>query len=237
LAYFYFEMSATLTQTGRRRRPKTGGRRAIVTTERVAEVGRRLGLPGLTVPAVAQELGVSATAVYRHVPNREALEVLVGESLLSELTLDDDATHDVRAHLVAFAEQLHDFALARPGVAAYLMRRFPRGPSGTALLGHEVEALAVRGYDDAAAIVLASSVATLALGQAVHQELRAHDPVDEEEALQALAAQPRLLAAAARLPQVDEDRRFHLLMTGVVDGLVAAMPPGLAVADLVGEER
>jgi AcrR family transcriptional regulator len=233
LAYFYFEMSTTLTTTGRRRRPKTGGRRAVVTTDRIAAVGCALGLPGLTVPAVASSLGVSATAVYRHVPNRDALEVLVGETLLEDLRLVDDPSHDVAAHLVAFAEQLRAFALGRPGMATYLMRRFPRGASGAGLLEHEVRALAARGYDDGTAIVLASAVATLALGQAAHHELRAAEPADDAAALEALATRPRLLEAAALLPQVDADRHFRVLMTGVVTGLVATMPAGVTVTEVL----
>jgi hypothetical protein len=159
---------------------------------------------------------------------------MVGEALLEELDLVDDPALGIGEHLVGFAEQLRGFAQDRPGMATYLMRRFPRGPSGARLLEHEVMALSRRGYDDAAAVVLASSVATVALGMVAQQELRASEPAPDRDAatLAALADHPRLLAAAARLPEVDARQHFRLLMTSVVSGLVAAAPPGATIEDL-----
>ena len=48
-------------------------------------MGRDLGMRRLSINGVAARLGVSATALYRHVEGRWELERLVGESLLAEL--------------------------------------------------------------------------------------------------------------------------------------------------------
>jgi hypothetical protein len=67
-------------------------------------------------------------------------------------------------------------------------------------------------------------------------ELRSDDPGDDSATLEALASRPRLLEAAAQLTAVDEDSQFHLLMTGVVDGLVTMLPPTAAIADVLSGE-
>lgn len=46
--------------------------------EALREAGLRIGLPSLSVSAVAGELGVSRAAIHRHVSGRRGLEDLVG---------------------------------------------------------------------------------------------------------------------------------------------------------------
>ena len=74
---------------------RTGGRPRLIAVDDVLRVGRELGMRRLSVNAVAAQLGVSATALYRHVESRWALERLVGESLLAELELSDDPDDDI----------------------------------------------------------------------------------------------------------------------------------------------
>ncbi|GAA1138275.1 TetR family transcriptional regulator [Ornithinicoccus hortensis] len=64
---------------------RVGGRPPRIDRADIVRAGRALGMAGLSVKAVAAELGVSATALYRHVDGRWGLERLVGESLLSDL--------------------------------------------------------------------------------------------------------------------------------------------------------
>ncbi|MFM9797423.1 TetR/AcrR family transcriptional regulator, partial [Streptomyces turgidiscabies] len=59
-------------------RRKTGGRQAQITVADIEREGLRLGLPNLTVNGVATALGVSPTALYRHVDGKLGLEELVG---------------------------------------------------------------------------------------------------------------------------------------------------------------
>ncbi|MDT5219327.1 MAG: hypothetical protein QOF15_1432, partial [Mycobacterium sp.] len=79
---------------------RAGGRPRLISLDDVLRVGRELGMRRLSVNAVAAQLGVSATALYRHVESRWALERLVGESLLAELELFDDADDDTEQQLL-----------------------------------------------------------------------------------------------------------------------------------------
>ncbi|MBW4718337.1 TetR/AcrR family transcriptional regulator [Saccharothrix obliqua] len=195
-------------------RVKTGGRTALVSPGSIVEAGRRIGLADLSVQAVAHELGVSTTAVYRRVPSRDALETLVGESILADLEPVDVPGEPVAEHLLRFAGRLREFALAHRGVAAYLLRAFPRGPSGGRLLAAEVAALGRRGYPPDAAAVLAGAVAAIALGLVAGEEVR----VSGE-----MAGVP---------PGMGAERYFRLLVTSAVDGLLTRLPPGRSVDGL-----
>ncbi|MEV6522725.1 TetR/AcrR family transcriptional regulator [Longispora sp. NPDC051575] len=222
--------------------PKSGGRTATFAMEDVVAAGVRIGLANLTVQGVARALGVSSAAIYRHVPGRLALERLVGETILADLDLPDDPALPARAHLLAFAVDLRRFALAHPGTAGYLQRLFPRGPSGGRLLEAQIAALGPRGFDPAAATVLCSSTAMIALGLTANDEARAAQTADDpagteaeiQEALALLAASPVLREAHLALPRLTPDEYFAVLMGAVVDGLLLNLPPGRPVAALTG---
>ncbi|NUP67173.1 MAG: TetR/AcrR family transcriptional regulator [Nonomuraea sp.] len=210
---------------------KTGGRTAGFTLDDVVAAGRDLGLPELTVQGVADALGVTTAAVYRHVPSRSALESLVGEAILADLTLVDDPSEPAVAHLAGFAAQLRSFTLAHPGSAAYLQRLFPRGPSGVRLLEHQITALGARGYDPAAATVLSSAVATVTLGVTIAEQERAAllESRAADEALAAMAGSVLVQQALAGIPAHTPEDYFVLLITATAEGLVAQLPPGRPV--------
>src|SRR4051812_42055290 len=130
---------------------RPGGRPPLIAVEDIVRVGRQLGMRRLSINAVAAQLGVSATALYRHVESRWELERLVGESLLAQLELREDPTEGVECHLHSFALQMWRFVVDHPGLAAYLQVLFPRGDAGTRLMVAEVEALSRRGYSADAA--------------------------------------------------------------------------------------
>ncbi|GAA3549919.1 TetR family transcriptional regulator [Nonomuraea rosea] len=213
---------------------KTGGRTATFTLRDVVDAGVRIGLTELSMQGVADALGVTTAAVYRHVPSRSALEVHVGEAILGTLTLVDDPAESASAHLVGFGAQLRRFTLGHPGTAQYLQRLFPRGPSGIRLLEHQIIALGRRGYDPAAATVLSSAIATMTIGVTVsEQERAAHlESQSIEDALAVMAASPLVRQAMAGLPEHTPEDYFVLMLTAAAEGLVAQLPPGRPVSDL-----
>lgn len=218
---------------------RASGRRPLIHVDDIVRVGRELGMARLSVSAVAVELGVSATALYRHVRGRWELERMVGESILAELELRDDPAHDTARHLLSFGGQLRAFVLAYPGLASYLQVLFPRGDAGARLLADEVAALGRRGYATDAAIVLSGAVASLAIGSAAAQERAAEAAastgyVDERDAVTAqLAQDSRFGGAHTTLPPVTVEDFARLVLTAAIRGLVAAAPPGRPVAEVV----
>jgi AcrR family transcriptional regulator len=223
---------------------RQGGRPPLIALDDVVRAGRELGMQRLSINAVAVRLGVSATALYRHVESRWALERLVGESLLADLDLRDDPTADVEAHLLSFALQLRDFTAEHPGLAAYLQVLFPRGDAGARLLATEVEALSRRGYAADAAMVLGSAVATLAISLAAREENNANATggdqatgfaVERDAAAERLAGDARLGAAHVGLPPVSDSEFVRLLLAASIRGLVAEISPGRPIGEIVAE--
>ncbi|WP_236976810.1 MULTISPECIES: TetR/AcrR family transcriptional regulator [Mycobacterium] len=221
---------------------RVGGRPALIAVDDVVRVGRELGLRRLSVNAVAARLGVSATALYRHVESRWELERLVGESLLAELELRDDPDDGIEGHLLSFGLQLWHYTVEHPGLASYLQVLFPRGDAGVRLLVTEVDALSRRGYAEEAAIVLSSAVATLAISLAAREESNTSttggDQADrfaaERDAVaQRLAGHPRLGAAHGVLPELASAEYVRLLLAASIKGLVGEIPPGRPITEVV----
>lgn len=223
---------------------RTGGRPALIAVDDIVRVGRELGMRRLSVTAVAAQLGVSATALYRHVENRWALENLVGESLLAELDLVEKPDDGVEQHLLSFGLQLWQFTVEHPGLASYFQVLFPRGDTGMRLLVAEVDALGRRGYAHDAAIVLASAVATLAISLAAREESNASttggDQADRfaaerDAASRRLAADAHLGEAHVALPELSSAQYVRLLLAASVRGLVGEIPPGRPIKEVVAD--
>ncbi|MEV0733828.1 hypothetical protein [Polymorphospora sp. NPDC050346] len=200
-------------------------------------------MDALSVKAVAVELGVSPTALYRYVDGRWALEQLVGESILAELTLTDDPSHGIERHLLSFALQLRAFTHVHPGIASYLQTLFPRGDSGRRVLADEVAALVRRGYAPDAAIVVCGAVASMTIALAASEEVSIAaekedaDGLDRERlsAVTHLAVDDRLGPAHLALPQFARPEYVRLLLTGAIRGLVHVAPPGRPVHEIVAD--
>jgi AcrR family transcriptional regulator len=80
------------------------GRPSKIDRDRIVDVGVALGLDGLSMQAVADELGVSAGALYGHVSDLAELTGLVGERLRSEVERQLHTASDWRGWLREFAQ-------------------------------------------------------------------------------------------------------------------------------------
>lgn len=216
--------------------PRIGGRPRQIETADIVRVGRDIGLRSLSMSAVAERLGVSSTALYRHVDGRWDLERLVGESILADLSLADDPAHDAAQHLLSAGLQLRSFVLRHPGLAKYVQTLFPRGESGRRLLAMEAEALGRRGYATDAAIVLSSAVASIAIGYAATEDVQRERAegrrTHEEDALAGLLADARLGEAQRALPDVDADEYVRLWLGAAARAFVELAPPGRSPAQI-----
>ncbi|MGV0810472.1 TetR/AcrR family transcriptional regulator [Mycolicibacterium boenickei] len=221
---------------------RVGGRPPLIAVSDIVDAGRELGMRNLSINAVAAKLGVSATALYRHISGRWELERLVGESLLAELELIDDPARSAEQHLLAFGVSLHGYALAQPGLATYMQVLFPRGEAGTRMLADEVVALTRRGYTAEAAALLSSSVAVLAIGLAAQHELKVEaSGSDDGFVLERDAAAERLAGDAALGPvhtagmQLSRAQYLELLMNALIRGLMTSVVPGRPITDIVAD--
>lgn len=198
----------------------------------IIRVGRELGMRRLSMNAVAAELGVSSTALYRAVDGRwGGLERLVGgESVLGDLTLRDDPDHNVEQHLLSFGLQMWNFIVRHPGLGVYMQTLFPRGDAGRLLMAHQIEALSRRGYTPPdVAIALSSVIAGVAINYAVAEDsqLERGDSLEEQrrEVTDQLSTDENLGEVHRDLPQVEHAQYVRLVLTATIRGVLSAAPP------------
>ncbi|MFJ5933108.1 hypothetical protein [Streptomyces sp. NPDC093071] len=218
------------------RSARTGGRPRQIETADIVRAGRELGLRNLSMNAVAARLGVTSTALYRHVDGRWGLERLVGESLLAELDLHDDPADGPVPHLLSTALQLRAFLLRHPGLTSYVQTLFPRGEGGRRLLAAAAGSLARRGYSTDAGIVLSAAVAAVAIGYAATEEVQREraGELDAQRrgAEEALRADADLGEAHRALPTITPDEYVRLWLGAAIRGFVEAAPPGRPVDEI-----
>ena len=109
---------------------------------------RRVGLAGLSMRALADELGVTTMAAYYHVSNKEALLDLVANAVLDNVDLPQEGDWAAR-----FGEQnrrMRQTLREHPGLSTYLQER-PLTAAGKRMTGHILDMLQSAGFtrDDA----------------------------------------------------------------------------------------
>jgi AcrR family transcriptional regulator len=191
---------------------------ALRTADRIAEQAKAIlldeGAEAVSMRRVAGAAGVTAMAIYRHYPNREALLGAVAERGREELAehwrqrLRED---NPRAELRAALNALLDFALERPRLYALLYSESPGHEDG---LGGDFRA------DDSPAL----NAVVAAIDEGMHQGVFAPDDV-WETALSIMALLHGLITLhhAGRLGLSDPEFRVlcGTAMTRLLHGISA----------------
>ncbi|MGW0024730.1 TetR/AcrR family transcriptional regulator [Rhodococcus sp. NPDC003383] len=216
-----------------------GRRPRMFEVDDIIRAGRKLGMRRLSMNAVAAELGVSSTALYRAVDGRWGLERLVGESLLGDLKLHDDPDHDIEQHLLSFGLQMWHFIVRHPGLGVYMQTLFPRGEAGRLLMAHQIEALSKRGYSPDVAIALSSVIAGVSINYAVAEDSqREHAEeldVQREKITEQLKTDEDLAEAHRDLPSVEHTQFVRLVLAAMVRGVLSVAPPGRPLEQVMAE--
>jgi len=110
--------------------------RAGLTRDQVVAAAQRTmterGVAGLSLRAVAAELGVAPNAIYSHVADKDALVDAVLDDVLA--AVPEPTARDPRRALKSIMIDTYDVLLARAGlVGTYLARQGSRGPEAQRL--------------------------------------------------------------------------------------------------------
>jgi len=110
------------------------------------------GAEGLTMRALAGDLGVAAMTLYTYVPNRDVLVDLMLDAAYAAMPRADTTGRDWRARVSAVADENRALHHAHPWTVRADPARPTLGPGETAKYEHELAALddlaAVAGLDD-----------------------------------------------------------------------------------------
>ena len=102
--------------------PARRGRPRKITREAIADAGRRLTLPKVTVADVAQELGVTIRSLYKHTSGIEDIQIITAEAIFASWEAPAPEGQPLEEHLLAIASSLRRLAIENPGIAGFLLR-------------------------------------------------------------------------------------------------------------------
>lgn len=107
------------------------------------------GLPGFSIRALAERLGVAGAALRWHIGSRDRLLVAVVDSVLAEIQLPDPEVVDWRDWLRLFAASLRSTLQASPKVAPVVRDLISCAPRSLDIMATCQHALRCAGYRDA----------------------------------------------------------------------------------------
>ncbi|WP_346007725.1 TetR/AcrR family transcriptional regulator C-terminal domain-containing protein [Janibacter terrae] len=145
------------------RRPLT---HALV-VETALSILARVGLPDLTMRAIGTELGVQQSAIYHHVPNKQALLGAVADEILRRGPQHPSAPGaDWRERAHRRCTDLHAAVTAYPDGADLVMSMWAFGMGGQAPAAEVGELLADAGLEEDLASTAASTLLHFVYGHA-----------------------------------------------------------------------
>lgn len=161
------------------RQQRRVGRPRRVTRAMIADAAYEIGLPELTMRAVAERLGVSSTSLYYHVRDRDDLTRLVAEYSASKLVTPKDRGQHWTRWLLEWAEYTRAAFVGQPGLLEQFLngtieleRMLPNIDLVIAVLERE-------GFDPDDSMRAFTLVSDVAVGSAVSELRRGGPPIRE----------------------------------------------------------
>jgi AcrR family transcriptional regulator len=185
------------------------------------------GLGGLTMRALADELGTGPMTLYNHVEGREDLEVLVVEAVMAEARWPRKARADWRDEVRAIARAAWRAVRAHPHAAPLVLTRRGHSPAMLELSEALLAALARSGRSGRQLLIAFRSVTAFVMGF-VQVELAGPLSIEPPQAIvarfRALPADryPHLIEIATAAAQSDAAGEFRWGL----DLLIAALKAG-----------
>jgi AcrR family transcriptional regulator len=217
---------ATRSRTTSTRRPPVQKSRAAqlpdLDLRRITDAAMRVadehGADGFTMRAVADELGVTAMALYHHVPDKAALVALVVDAAIAEQPLPPP-TGVWRDDLWAVAKWMRQSSLDHPAIGKLRQNYRVWTPSVFPMTERWLSVWQQSGLPLEKAVT-AAVTSSMAITGMVHEEL-VYREVDWPDADQHLSLFPnaRLVFTAHR----DSAEDFELLVRSLIDGLHARL--------------
>lgn len=214
--------------TQKRRAP---GQRAGVDAEAVLAAAKavyaRAGLEGLSMRAVAAQLGVAPNTLYSHVPDRDALLDQLIDAVLGEVALPGPSPswqEGLRRLMVASREVL----LRHADLMPLFLARPTRGPNALRLGEAALTLLAAGGVQGPRAVEALRVLLVYTIGFAAQEAPRRAEPNDDARkaatraALSRAEGLPHMAAQAAPLAEHPGDATFAAGLDWLLAGVAGA---------------
>jgi DNA-binding transcriptional regulator YhcF (GntR family)/AcrR family transcriptional regulator len=241
---------AALPRASRRREPREAreGEQEL-TQERIVRTALGIadaeGIQALSMRRVATELGVATMTLYRYVPGKDDLVLLMIDAAFGEETLPEPPPEGWRAQL-ELSSRLH-WAVARrhPWAARFVSLTRPQLlPNAMAHTEWVMRAMSRAGLEPATTLHIAVTLAGYVLGIAVNLESEVEAQHDsgitseewmqtQEEQFLALSARFPTIASFSELPDVqyDLDTLFEFGLKLTLDGIAVLLKESIHKGD------
>jgi TetR/AcrR family tetracycline transcriptional repressor len=183
-------------------------------------VAGRVGFDGLTMRMVADELGVSAMAAYRHVPSRETLISMVTDQLSAGVEIPDehDGTWDQRLRRI----ECEAFALRAPFPGQPDSAELTGGPQLERMVNGVMDLLIEAGFDEADAATAFEVIWAYFHGQ-LHMSENLLRSRAQSSAAPEVPTPPVLARLVSHLPSLSPEDLFVRGLDILLDGLRAKL--------------
>ncbi len=183
----------------------------------------RGGLPALTMRAVATELGMATMALYRYVADRDALEALVVDRVLSEIDVGTPAGTEWRTRLSLLLERMRAAVAAHPATAPLVPRHRHTSASALRWMDATLAALTDGGLDGSERVIAQRTLVGFLLGYLENEHYAAIGGSGTAAiAAMPVADYPYLARTAAQAREISPEEEFRggveILLRGLVAG-------------------
>ena len=197
------------------------------------------GTRALTMASVARRLGsYTAMALYRHVPNKDALVDLMLDQVMAEVALPESPSKDWRAALQAVARSSWEMVMRHRWYAQLVHTRPPLGPNMMRRTEHILEILTGQGATPAQAVTYAALLDQHIFGAALQateeRDMHARYGVKSKDDLAAAVTATRALVADDKYPVLASwmtaptiatpGEQFELALTFLLEGIAKRLP-------------
>lgn len=198
--------------------PAKRGRPAKLTIEKIVDCALEMGLGQVSMHQVAKALGVSTTALYRHVANKDELIALCTDLVSQDVMTP--RTEDWKAFLYELSRAYRQAALARPGSVEFMRYVGMQTPHAIGVFDHALGILRKAGFDREAAFMAVAGVISHATDMVLHEELAKQRAIDQESLdLAALASLPNVLWAMESGAGFDHEQNFETGLQIIIEGI------------------
>jgi AcrR family transcriptional regulator len=179
------------------------------------ELVERDGAKALSMRAVGAELGVSAMAMYRHVPSKDALIEGIAEYVMATLDVPEDGTGDWKSGARNLVRAFRAIAQEYPRSLALVLATKTAIPVGMRAIERVLSLCADAGLDGPTSVHVMRSLMAYTLGSQLREagmsRLLASEAGDPAESVRALGAAkfPHVVSLPAELMEHGSDADFE----------------------------
>lgn len=213
----------------RRRRPRAAGLSLDRILDAALDIVDGEGLEALTMRRLADDLGATHSALYRHVGGHQQIVVLLVDRLLGEVATDELPGEGPRARAERLLRRYRAVLLAHPHLAPAFLHGQLLGPNALARREEGLRMLLDAGAPPDLAVRAYLTLTHFAITSAVFEASGAARSAEERAAMERFfrelpaAEYPTLNRLASELNAPDGEAEFALGLTALLDHVEAAV--------------